>query len=314
MTATARIVKKSEAIQATALYFYGYKVNLAVEGGCRIFCSYVPETTEAKDITWTSSDEQVARVDAGGNISAVEVGTATITGTLANGVSNSCKVNVYGNSEELNIDAESLSFASPTYTVAAGEYTQAVLEQQPQPQTGFGQLCEFESSDETVATVDANGVVKALQPGTATITAKMFYPDISTTCTVVVTKPATKPSTSTPTANKAKKTNPMKLTPKKVKVKAKTLAKKSVKRTRAKYLKVSKAKGTKTFKRGKISCKKKLLKQAKSKIKISKKGKLTLKKGLKKGTYKVRVKVRAAGTTSYKAATKTITITIRVTK
>ena len=56
-----------------------------------------------------------------------------------------------------------------------------------------------------------------------------------------------------------------------------------------------------------------LLKAAKKKIRINKKtGKITLKKGLKKGTYKVRIRVRAAGTYKYKAKTRTVTVRIRV--
>ena len=41
-------------------------------------------------------------------------------------------------------------------------------------------------------------------------------------------------------------------------------------------------------------------------------GKVTVKKGLKKGTYKVKVKVKAAGNKNYKAATKTVTFKINV--
>ena len=49
------------------------------------------------------------------------------------------------------------------------------------------------------------------------------------------------------------------------------------------------------------------------KITINKKtGKVTVKKGLKKGTYKVKVKITAAGTSTYKKATKTTTFKIKV--
>lgn len=41
-------------------------------------------------------------------------------------------------------------------------------------------------------------------------------------------------------------------------------------------------------------------------------GKITVKKGTKKGTYKMKVKVKAAGTTKYKAGSKTVTVTIIV--
>ena len=80
---------------------------------------------------------------------------------------------------------------------------------------------------------------------------------------------------------------------------------KSAKQTisRTKVLTVSKAKGTVTY--TKVSGSKN--------ITIAKStGKVTVKKGTKKGTYKIKVKVKAAGTSSYKALTKTVTFTIKV--
>ena len=49
------------------------------------------------------------------------------------------------------------------------------------------------------------------------------------------------------------------------------------------------------------------------KISINKKtGKVTIKKGLKKGTYKVGVTVKAAGTSKYEAVRKKVTVKITV--
>ena len=53
-------------------------------------------------------------------------------------------------------------------------------------------------------------------------------------------------------------------------------------------------------------------KSGSKKITVSKAGKVTVKKGLAKGTYKVKVKVKAAGNTNYKAKTKIVTFTIKV--
>ena len=45
---------------------------------------------------------------------------------------------------------------------------------------------------------------------------------------------------------------------------------------------------------------------------ISAKGVITVKKGAKKGTYKIKVKVTAKGTSNYKALSKNVTVTIKV--
>ena len=69
--------------------------------------------------------------------------------------------------------------------------------------------------------------------------------------------------------------------------------------------------GVKTTATYKITSVKK--KKFKKYFKINAKtGKLTVKKKLKKGKYKVKVKVSAAGTKDYKAATKTVTTTVKV--
>ena len=53
-------------------------------------------------------------------------------------------------------------------------------------------------------------------------------------------------------------------------------------------------------------------KAGKSKITVAKTGKITVRKGLKKGTYKVRVKISKAETANYNAATRTVTVKIIV--
>ena len=86
-------------------------------------------------------------------------------------------------------------------------------------------------------------------------------------------------------------------------VKYSKLRKKNQTVARKNAIVVSKAKGTVTYK--KVSGNKK--------ITINKKtGKITLKKGLKKGTYKLKVKVTASGTSKYKKAVKTVTVKIKV--
>ena len=49
-----------------------------------------------------------------------------------------------------------------------------------------------------------------------------------------------------------------------------------------------------------------------AKLTISKKGVVTVKKGTKKGTYKIKVNVKAAGNVNYKAVAKVVTVTVKV--
>ena len=55
------------------------------------------------------------------------------------------------------------------------------------PENASNKNVSWSSSDETVATVDTNGLVKALKAGTATITVKTQDGEVSATCRVTVT-------------------------------------------------------------------------------------------------------------------------------
>jgi len=97
--------------------------------------------------------------------------------------------------------------------------------------------------------------------------------------------------------------NPIVVKGKTATVKASTLKKKNVSVSRKKALAISKKKGKLSYK--KISGNKK--------ITINKKtGKVTVKKGLKKGTYKIKVKVTDAGNGNYRSKALTRTFKIRV--
>ena len=88
-----------------------------------------------------------------------------------------------------------------------------------------------------------------------------------------------------------------------VQIKYKKLKKKAKVFTRKKVLKVSRTIGKVTYTRVKGN----------KKIKINKKtGKVTVKKGLKKGTYTVNVKVKAAGDANHKAITRKAKFKVKV--
>ena len=104
--------------------------------------------------------------------------------------------------------------------------------------------------------------------------------------------------------SKSKKANTLKVKGKTVKIRVKVKKGKlsrAVVVKRAKTLTVKSAKGKVTYK---------LAKKTKG-VKVNKKnGAVTLAKGAKKKTYKLKIKVTAAGTSAYKAATKTATVKI----
>ncbi len=96
--------------------------------------------------------------------------------------------------------------------------------------------------------------------------------------------------------------NPMTAKGKTVTVKSGKLKKKSVKIKRGKAFSIKNAIGKVTFSK----------KKGVSSFKVSKNGTITIKKGLKKGTYKVYVYVKASGTSEFESKTVGVAVTFRI--
>lgn len=115
-------------------------------------------------------------------------------------------------------------------------------------------------------------------------------------------------SDSTIYAHWAKAANPMVVKNSAVSIRYSKLKKKSQTVPASKAYKVTSAQGTKSFKLTGVTASK-----YKKYFSVNgKNGNLTVKKGLKKGTYKVKVKITAAGNATYKSASKTATVTVKV--
>lgn len=121
-----------------------------------------PDDATHVAISYTSSDDEVVTVSDVGEVTAVAAGDATIT-TAVDGtaLSAACKVTVLPAIESVELNYTTLSLrpegtAQLTYTVA--------------PEEALADNVTYTSSDEAVATVDAEGNVTAVADGTATIT------------------------------------------------------------------------------------------------------------------------------------------------
>ncbi|MBE6741085.1 MAG: CHAP domain-containing protein [Ruminococcaceae bacterium] len=99
-----------------------------------------------------------------------------------------------------------------------------------------------------------------------------------------------------------KKANPIKASGKTATVKYSNLKKKNQSVAQKNAFSVSGAQGSVTYTKS----------SGNEKITVSSAGKITVKKCLKKGTYKVKTKVKAAGNSIYKSKTVTVTVTIKV--
>ena len=126
--------------------------------------SYTLNEGSAGAISFTSSDETIATVDADGTIRALKAGSATVTATSYNGVSADCALSVCPAPSAVTLTAERT-------TIGLNEKLQ--LSAQLEPADVVGTLT-FSSSNTRYVTVDANGVVTGKRAGSATITVKTY--------------------------------------------------------------------------------------------------------------------------------------------
>ena len=146
-----------------------------------LVATVLPDNATNKSVTWKSSNEAVATVDANGKVMAVAVGEATITATTVDGsnLSASCKVTAVSSlAQSITLDKTEVSL-EVTETAAL---VATVL-----PETTSNKSVEWKSSNKAVATVNNKGEVTAIAVGEATITATTADgSNLSASCTVTV--------------------------------------------------------------------------------------------------------------------------------
>lgn len=122
---------------------------------------FIPSDAADRSVTWDSSEEAFATVDADGNVTALAAGETTITVTTVDGEkTDTCVITVISE-ERISLDPAEVSLlVGDEQTLVA-----TVLS------AGTDQSVTWRSSDPLVATVDETGLVKAVANGEATIRA-----------------------------------------------------------------------------------------------------------------------------------------------
>ncbi len=123
-----------------------------------------PNNATDTRVTWESSDKSIATVNSNGQVSAVKEGMAIITATSIDNPK--AKDHIYINCKPVLMTKLILDKVSDT--VEPG--TEVKLTETIYPQNTTYKSLVWKSSNDNVATVDENGVVKAVAPGTAKIT------------------------------------------------------------------------------------------------------------------------------------------------
>lgn len=142
-----------------------------------------PSDALNKKVAWRSSQESVATISETGVLKAIGFGETTITVTsLDNGVSASATIKVYNNT----IDVSILPDKAKVYQGNTIKLSAKTL-----PEGTSDGLVIWSCNNESIATVDANGLVTGLKQGSCVVTATSVDGGFTAECTVTVMQPVT---------------------------------------------------------------------------------------------------------------------------
>ncbi len=129
--------------------------------------SLIPQSACTTNISWTSSNTNIATVNQSGTVTGVGTGTATITATTQNGGFTATKDIIVENAPNVPVTGVSISPASLILNVGEDQLLTATVA----PANATNKTVVWSSSNQSVATVDASGRVIAISEGSSVISA-----------------------------------------------------------------------------------------------------------------------------------------------
>lgn len=163
------------------------KTTLTLQKGTRetLQATVTPADATNTAVVWTSSNKNVAIVNANGRITGLTPGTTTITvTTVSGGETATCTVTVT-DVETVSPTGISLNQSSLTLEKDGTSQLTATIT----PSNSNDNTVIWDSTNLNVAEVNSSGKVTAIDTGTATITATTFDGKFTAKCEVTVTKP-----------------------------------------------------------------------------------------------------------------------------
>lgn len=164
-------------VNSTSIAISSQNVSLKV-GDTRKLTAKTTPVKVTEGLGWISSDTSIATVDGNGNVTGVSEGTVKITVYgLTSGVEGTCTVTVTDGIKS----ATAIKLNSSNITMLAGK--SRVLETMLYPRNATEGVTWY-STDTSVVTVDANGKITTVGPGSADVIAVTSKSGLEAVCTV----------------------------------------------------------------------------------------------------------------------------------
>lgn len=140
---------------------------------------FIPNTTDQKDVSWSSSNTDVVTISKDGIVHVIGVGNVTITLTGENGLHKTIDFKTEKRKRVISLtldSAKEISLeSSNSYQVKFKDVESSL----------FNHI-EFTSSDKSVVKIDDNGLIQSIRPGVATIQMKSKDSKVAATLKVNV--------------------------------------------------------------------------------------------------------------------------------
>ena len=178
----ANEVKIENPIAVTGVKLAYNDLTLKIGTSLKLVASVEPANAANKAVTWMSSNDAVATVSAEGEVLAKAEGKADITVTTADGGHTAtCSFTVTAD----DVVLIGLQVTPTDVRIKVGQTSSLSVSYDPAGATHRDVI--WETSDAAIVTVDANGNIKGVAAGEATITVKSKKDEaIKSTCKVVV--------------------------------------------------------------------------------------------------------------------------------
>lgn len=178
-SATIKVVVAKDAVRVNGISLNKTNINLNVHDTYKLNSTVTPNNASNKSVTWSSSNPSVVSVDQNGNIKALKEGTAVITVTTNDG---GYKASATVKVKAIRVNGVSLDKKNVSLFVNESVKLSSVVK----PSNATNKSVTWSSSNPAVATVDANGNVKALSAGTTVITVRTNDGGYTAKCTITV--------------------------------------------------------------------------------------------------------------------------------
>lgn len=142
-----------------------------------------PKTATNKEITWTSSNEEVAKVDENGKVTAISAGKATITVTTKDQAKTaSCEITVNEKKKDILVTQIDLDANQKEIYIGDKFKINATIT----PDNATNKELTWETEDKSIATVSSDGTVTGKAKGKVTIKVTNKVSGKSAVCVVTV--------------------------------------------------------------------------------------------------------------------------------